>query len=188
MTAALLNLVKSRYMQSHERLLKMVNDMTDQQLTWKPTPTAHSVAFQVWHAARIEDYFQFRIAETVPDVQKKIGPARQIWTAENLVTRWELDPKLLGIAELGEGMDDRAAAELQLPRKDVLLEYTRKAFAAADRAVATLTDEQLGITMKDWAGDQPIAGYIVEYLAHTEWDIGQIACLRRAQSLPRVIA
>ena len=188
MTVALLNLVKSRYAQSRERVLKMVNDMTDEHLSWKPTPTAHSVAFQVWHAARIEDYFQLRIAETVPDVQKTLGPARQIWTAENLATRWELDPEMLGIGELGEGMDDRAAAGLRLPRKDILLDYARKAFAAAERAVATLTGEHLAVMMKDWAGDQSIAGYVVEYLAHTEWDIGQIACLRRAQDLPRVIA
>lgn len=188
MATGLLELVKSRYTQSHERLLKMSEDMTDGQLAWRPTATAHSVAFQVWHAARIEDYFQFRIAETVPDAQQKLGPARQIWTAESLATRWELDPTMLGIAELGEGMDDRAAAGLQLPRKEILLDYTRKAFAAAERAVAALTDEQLTIMMKDWAGDQPIAGYVIEYLAHTEWDIGQIACLRRAQDLPRVMA
>lgn len=188
MAAALLDLVKSRYKQSHERLLKIVGDMTDEQLAWRPTPTAHSVAFQIWHAARIEDYFQFRIAETVPDVQKNLGAARQIWTAENLASRWGLDPKMLGVGELGEGMDDRAATGLRLPRKDVLLDYTRKAFAAAERAAAVLTEKQLSIMMKDWAGDQPIAGYLVEYLAHTEWDIGQIACLRRAQNLPRVIA
>ncbi len=188
MTTGLLELVKSRYTQSHERLLKMVDDMTDEQLAWRPTPTAHSVAFQVWHAARIEDYFQFRIAETIPDVQKKLGPARQIWTAENFATGWDLDPNMLGIGELGEGMDDRAAAGLRLPRKDVLLDYTRKAFDAAERAVATLTDEQLTVMMKDWAGNQPVDGYVVEYLAHTEWDIGQIACLRRAQDLPRVMA
>lgn len=187
MATALLDLVKSRYRQSHKRLLKMVDSITDQQLAWKPTPTAHSVAFQVWHAARIEDYFQFRIAETVPDAQKKLGPARQIWMAENLATRWGLDPNMLGIGELGEGMDDRAAAGLRLPGKDVLMEYTRKAFAAAERAVAALTDEQMTIMMKDWAGDQPIAGYLIEYLVHTEWDIGQIACLRRAQDLPRVM-
>ncbi len=95
---------------------------------------------------------------------------------------------MLGIGELGEGMDDRTAAGLRLPGKDVLLDYTRKVFAAAERAVAALTDEQLTTVMTNWAGDQPIAGHVVEYLAHTEWDIGQIACLRRAQNLPRVIA
>lgn len=188
MATALQQLVKTRYAQSHERLLKIVGDMTDEQLNWRPTPTAHSVAFQVWHAARIEDYFQFRISETVPDIQGKLGPARQIWAAENLATRWGLDPKMLGIAELGEGMDDRTAAGLRFPRKDVLLEYARKSFAAADRAVGALTDEHMAVMMKDWAGDQSIGGYVVEYLAHTEWDIGQIACLRRAQNLPRVIA
>src|SRR5574341_1194261 len=134
MATTLLQLVTARYAQSHQRLLKMVGDMTDEQLSWRPTPTAHAVAFQVWHAARIEDYFQFRISETVPDIQKKLGPARQIWAAENLATRWGLDPKMLGIAELGEGMDDRAAAGLRLPRKDVLLDYTRRAFSAAERA------------------------------------------------------
>src|SRR6266849_148023 len=46
MSTTLLNLVKARYTQSHERLLKMTKDMTDHQLTWKPTPTAHSVGFR----------------------------------------------------------------------------------------------------------------------------------------------
>ena len=188
MTDALLPLVKTRYKASHTRFLKMLDGLTDAQMAWQATPTSHTIAFQVWHAARLEDYFQFRIGEVVAAVQTKLGPARQIWAADGLASRWGLDPKSLGWNEVGFGMDDGVAAQLKFPNTKALADYARRVFGAADRTIDALSDTQLMTPMKDWAGEQPIAGYIVEYLAHTEWDIGQIAALRRAQNLPRVMA
>jgi hypothetical protein len=79
-------------------------------------------------------------------------------------------------------MDNAMAATLKFPSKDMLLGYARRVLAAAERAVDALDEQDLTRKMNDWAG------YIVEYTTHDEWDIGQIAGLRRAQGLPRAIA
>jgi hypothetical protein len=85
-------------------------------------------------------------------------------------------------------MDNAMAATLKFPSKDMLLGYARRVLAAAERAVDALDEQDLTRKMNDWAGELTLAGYIVEYTTHDEWDIGQIAGLRRAQGLPRAIA
>jgi hypothetical protein len=188
MADTLLSLVKTRYKSSHTRFLKMLDGLTDAQIAWQATPTSHTIAFQAWHGTRLEDYFQLRSGEVVPAIQNQFGPVRQVWVADGLASRWGLDHEGLGWNEVGFGMDDGVAARLKLPNAKALIDYARRVFRAADGTIGALSDTQFMTPMKDWAGEQPIAGYLVEYLAHTEWDIGQIAALRRAQNLPRVIA
>lgn len=95
---------------------------------------------------------------------------------------------MLGWNQTGFGMDDGVAANLALPGREALLDYVRRAFTAAEQTVATLHEKDLQLKLVDWAGELPLGGYIIEYTAHDEWDVGYIAALRRAQGLPRVIA
>lgn len=188
MDNSLLDVIKARYKQSQERLLKFVETLTDDQLRWKPTPTSHSIAFQLWHAIRLTDHFQSRIPSLSLTLEKRLGVGKQIWDQERLGSRWDLEPAILGWNQVGFGMDDAAAANLRLPGKEALLDYARKVAAALDRTLGALDEADFSLKMNDWAGEQPLAGYMIEYLAHDEWDIGYIAGLRRAQGLPRVMA
>jgi predicted ATPase/class 3 adenylate cyclase len=188
MADSLLEEIRKRYRRAHERLFKMVDGLTVAQLAWRPTPQAHNIAFQTWHLARLDDYFQSRIPSLAPQLERKLGPGKDLWKVEGLASKWGFDPAKLGWNEVGFGMDDAVAAGLRFPPKEALLEYVRRALSAADRAVETLNEQDLMLRMTDWAGEQSLAGYIVEYIAHDEWDIGQIAGLRRAQGLPRVMA
>lgn len=185
---AVIDAIKNRYRLAHQRLFKMIEGLTAEQWKWRPTPEAHTIAFQVWHTARLTDYFHARLPGVVPELERKLGPGRQIWEAEGLAKKWGLDPGTLGWNEVGFGMDDPVAANLPLPGKEALLAYARRVFAAAERAVDAFDDRHFLIKMTDWAGELPIGGYVVEYLAHDEWDIGQISALRRAQGIPRALA
>jgi hypothetical protein len=180
--------IKNRFRAAHQRFFKMLEGVTDDQFRWRPTPVAHSIAFQVWHGGRVNDYFQSKIPGLSAGLTQRLGPGRQIWEVEDLAKRWGLDPAALGWNEIGFGMDDTVAANLALPSRDVVVDYARRALATADRSVEALTDEDFHLKMVDWAGELPLGAYVLEYLAHDEWDIGQIACLRRAQGLPRVMA
>jgi len=47
--------------QVHLRLVATCNDLTQDQLLWRPAPTANNIGFILWHLARHEDT---RITET----------------------------------------------------------------------------------------------------------------------------
>lgn len=86
-------------------------------------------------------------------------------------------------------MDDKVAARLPLPKKEVVLDYARRAFAAAERAVNAIDTKHFLTTYKspvDWEGEGFIGQWVVVYRIHDEFHRGQIAALRRAQNLPRV--
>lgn len=179
--------LKDRYAQSHSGLLQMVEGLTDEQLNWRPTPTAHNIAFQVWHAARTADDVQVVICRNCPSVKSKLGEGQEIWQAEGLAARWGLDPTQLGAGESGYDMDDAVAAKLSLPAQP-LLDYARRAFETLNRALDAATPDEWDRPYKHWGANVPLWVHVTDYLSHNEWNVGYIAALRRAQGLPRVIA
>jgi uncharacterized damage-inducible protein DinB len=169
--------------------LSAVENLTDEQFAWQPTPTSHSIAWNLWHAARFADYLQAKIPLMTPSLARKLGSAQQIWKQEDLAAAWGLDSSMLGWDETGMEMDDKTAATLRLPGKEALLAYARRAFAAAERAVDAIDDEEFRAIYKspvEWEGEGPICSYVISYLAHNEFHRGQIAAIRRAKDLPRV--
>lgn len=180
--------LKDRHTESQRGLLKMVEELTEEQLGWRPTPTSHNIAFQVWHAARSADEIQAKLRRTSPSVRSRLGEGQEIWQTEGLAPRWGLDPSTLGAGESGYDMDDSVAARLALPAAP-LLDYARRAFDALEHALdAVAADEWVDLRYKHWGVEQLLWGHVVDYLAHNEWNVGHIAALRRAQGLPRVLA
>lgn len=84
-------------------------------------------------------------------------------------------------------MAEEAAASLPFPSRDVVLDYARRAFAAADAAVGRLDEEllagpnepelrQRSITNLD--GRFTVADAILSHLGHINRHLGEIECLR----------
>ncbi|HEY3247791.1 MAG TPA: DinB family protein [bacterium] len=188
MDATVLDVVKGNFALNHRRLLKSVEDLTDEQLLWRPTPTSHSIGFELWHAARANDGLAVRLSTLTPALRERVGALEQIWTAEGLAAAWNLEPTLLGRNQSGSGMDDEAAAAVRLPGKSVLLDYARRACAASERVVNAIDDTD-AVTMVQtgggWPGDQVVIWYVIFYYGHDDWALGYIAALRRAQGLTR---
>lgn len=184
-----LDIIKDLYRRENRRVLSLVEDLVDDQMAWQPTPAAHSIAFNLWHLARWADSLQEKIPRMTPELGRRLGPSQQIWKTESLAQRWGLDPASLGWDESGMGMDESAAAGLRLPGKELLLDYARRAFAAAERAVDAVDDEQFPVIYRsphEWEGERPVGRYLVAHLAHVSFHLGQMACLCRAQGLSRV--
>jgi hypothetical protein len=181
--------LKSGYGRRHGWVLNMIEEITEEQFVWKPTPTSHSIAWNLWHLARWADYLQAKIPTMTPSLGRKLGPVQQIWAQEALAARWELDSSVLGWGETGMEMDNKVAATLRLPGKEAVLDYARRAFAAAERAVDAIDDEEFRTIYKspvEWEGESPIYAYVISYMAHTEFHRGQIAGIRRGRDLPMV--
>ena len=123
----MIDVVRIKAKQTRERALKLVEDLDDAKLGWRPAPDAHSIAWTLWHMARADDNFQAGVMR---------GPL--VWSDGSYAARWNYPER-----GVGTGMDDVQAASLPQPSKTDLLEYVRRAFAAADDAVDRIEERSL---------------------------------------------
>lgn len=103
-----------------EWAMKVVADLDEDQLAWRPAPDAHNIAWTLWHIARADD-------NVVRDLT-----GRSIWTDGDYLVRWGLSSDRIN------RMSDEEAARLSLPGRDALLGYVREVFAATDAAVGAV--------------------------------------------------
>lgn len=179
--------VKQRYILGHKRVLTALEDLTEDQMQWRPTTTAHSVVWNAWHLARWADYLQARIPTMTQRLQRTLGLRQEIWHAEDLARKWGLDAATLGWGEMGTDMDDGAAAALRFPEKEIVVGYLLRAYDVAERAVENIVEDEFGVVTSGigpWESERGIGIYVVGLHAHDERHLGQIVYLRRLMGLP----
>lgn len=187
MAQPFIDAVKQRFKVGHQRVLRALEDITEEQMRWHPTPSTHSIAWNGWHLGRWADYLQAKIPTMTPRLHEALGSQQEIWHAEGLLASWGFDPTVLGWKQMGTDMDDKVAASLRFPDKETVVDYMRRAFASAERAVDGIIDEEFGLTYRSphaWEGERVIGIYVVSYYAHDERHLGQITYLRRLMELP----
>ena len=159
------------YHKTHRLFLSLVDDLTDEQLTFQANRITPPVAFHLWHLARYAD-----------SIQDQIGlEGGMIWQAESLAAQWGFSEESLGIYESGTGMDTQLAGQLAWPGKDVLTDYCRRAFEAADEAVGMLDDEML-LNAATWGGS--VGSALLMNLEHDNRHLGIVECMRGVLGLP----
>jgi hypothetical protein len=129
-----------------------------------------------------------RLQATLPAMMIAPAPptrtAYEIWEIDGLARQWEWHTATLGYGQTGMEMSDEMAADLKLPHKQMLVDYARAAFAAADRAVGVLEDHQLEERGIDIYGQENTVGYVLlVHLSHASRHLGMIECLRGMQGL-----
>src|SRR6202140_4273560 len=123
---------------AHERLLTAGEGLSPGQFAWTAGPSLHSVAWQLWHAARWDDVFASYLHKALAQ-----DPRTQVWEREALAERWSLGSGGLGRRDGGTEMSDEAAEEVQFPDQKEVVGYARLAFAYAEEAITLVPDEQL---------------------------------------------
>jgi hypothetical protein len=124
---------------SHQKLVQVTEDLTEEQFCWRPGPQAPPIGWHLWHMARWADRVQAAFPASNGDDLRS-----EIWEEEKLALRWELDTSELGPCQAGEGMAHEAAAEL--PKwigQSAILDYARRAFARFDGLQAWVTQHDL---------------------------------------------
>jgi uncharacterized damage-inducible protein DinB len=166
------------YQTVHTRILTLAESLSDEALRWRPSPRSHSVAFHLWHVARWADHLQAAIPGMTTELGQRLGPGVEVWEAERLAARWSLGTGSLGFAQTGMDLPDEQALALVFPPKETLLDYARRAFAAAERALGAVDDEQLQ------AQEQPqpmteaifapgtVGGVILTHIRHDAFHLG----------------
>src|SRR4029077_17690054 len=79
------------YKLAHERLLKAAEELSPEQFEWSAGPSLHSVAWQLWHAARWDDVFASYLHRAL-----KHDPRAQVWDRDSLAGRWSLATGSMG--------------------------------------------------------------------------------------------
>lgn len=167
MTSAL-QLVIDASRLARKRVLSLVDGLSDEQLAWRPRPSAHSLGWTLWHLARAADTYSSELP----------GGGQQIWESDDLARRWRMPPELLG--RLGVGtvdIDDATAARLPLPSARELTEYATRSFAALDEAVARVNESELGTEYDSIIGVQgrtTIGAFLMGSLAHDNRHLGEM--------------
>src|SRR5260370_5588639 len=125
------------YKLTHQRLLNAAEELTPEQFAWSAGPSLHSVAWQLWHAARWDDiiasYFHRALAK---------DPRAQVWERDSLAARWALFSESMGLRDTGTEMSDEAADAMRVLAQTDVIAYAKLAFAYAEKTT-TLTPEQM---------------------------------------------
>ena len=166
---------------AHQRLLTAAEAMSAEQFTWSAGPSLHSLAWQLWHAARWDDVFASYFHKALAQ-----DPRTQVWEREALADRWSMAAGSMGRRDTGTEMSDEAAEEMRFPALEEVVRYARLAFAYADEAITLITDEQLlAAPSVDPDGDTKLDNVLI-YLEHLSRHLGVIESIRALQDRPAV--
>ena len=166
------------YRLTHERLLTAAEGLSPEQFVWSAGLSLHSVAWQLWHAARWDDviasYFHRALGH---------DPRKQVWERESLVDRWSFPAESLGLRDTGTKMSDEGAEDLRFPDQKEVIRYAKLAFAYADEAIELIPDDLLLAVPKDDPDGDSRLDNILIYLEHLSRHLGMIESIRGLEGL-----
>ncbi len=150
-------------------MLKVVGDLSEEQLRWRPTPTAHSIAWTLWHIARADD-------NVAADLT-----AQSIWQRGGYAARWGHPER-----GVGTGWDDQRAASLPLPPKDELLGFVHEVFDAVDQARDRIDESRVGQEIDSifTSGRTTVNDVVMAELVHDNRHLGELEYIKGLLGLP----
>lgn len=167
------------YKVNHKLILGLVENLTDEQLLWKPAGYNNSIAFNLWHIARWSDNLIAELLKEFPHLDLDSGEPTEIWEQDSLAEKWGLPPVLY---PGGTGLSDEAVDGLNFPPKDEMLAYLRKTFTRTEEfiekfdarypASGPVPDESLHKTLTD------IRWHLYYYLMHHCRHLGMMEALK----------
>ncbi len=158
---------------AHERILKAAEEMTPEHVVWSAGPSLHSVAWQLWHAARWDDVLGSYLHRALAQ-----EPRTQVWERESLAEHWSLPGGSMGRRDTGTEMSDKAAEQLRFPDKEEVVGYAKLAFAYAEQGIELIPDDLLlAVAKNDPDADTQLDNALI-YLEHLSRHLGMIEAIR----------
>ncbi|MGV0793955.1 mycothiol transferase [Mycolicibacterium sp. XJ1819] len=162
--AAARELLRDAFTRLIEHVEELTEGLTDEVADFRPTPSANSIAWLIWHSARQHDLQLSDIAGT-----------EQIWLRDGWVDRFGLD---LPREDMGYGHTPDQVAKVHAPA-DLLAGYYRAVHKATLEYLASVTPEELSrIVDERW--DPPVTAGVrlVSIVDDSAQHLGQAAYLR----------
>jgi hypothetical protein len=177
-TRSLKKTLQRFYKLTHGRLLKAAEELSEEQFAWSAGPSLHSVAWQLWHAARWDDviasYFHRSLAR---------DPRAQVWDRDSLAERWSLPAESMGRRDTGTQMSDETAEQMRFPEQKEVVGYARLAFAYAEEAIELIPDDLFLVVSKDDPDGDTTLDNVLIYLEHLSRHLGMIESIRGLEGL-----
>jgi uncharacterized damage-inducible protein DinB len=152
-------------------LVAAIEDLSVEDLHFRPAPGSNSIGFEAWHVFRTVDNivrFVFRRENT-------------IWLEQGLDVAWGL-PK----AAQGTGMDAADAQAMHFPDAASLARYGRDVAAAVLPEIAAMRDETLSevVTVRPFGEMTKLASIGTNLISHGNQHLGQIGVARALLGRP----
>jgi uncharacterized damage-inducible protein DinB len=146
---------------------------TEEQLHFVPPGGSHSIAWCLWHTARVEDLI----------INRRILEQPMIWD-ESWAQRTGLPAD-----GFGAGQPDDEAQRVRIRDMEAFAAYQEAVWAVTDRFLSTATDADLDREVPTRTGTETVAEAIsLHVIGHFNGHRGEINFLRGLQGLPTVMA
>lgn len=163
-----LRAIDSGLREAFDGLVAVLDGLTVDELNWRPTLESNTIAWLVWHMARVEDGW----------INARLRGGEPIWDTGGWATRLGIDAQGNGYAQSGDDIR-------QMPKIDVAvaMEYygmvreATSAFFADEMAVADL-DRVVVHPSGDSSRNVSYAWVLGHLLAEEAQHLGQVAYLR----------
>ena len=145
-----------------------------EQLHFAPEGESHSVAWCLWHAARVEDLM----------LQSIIRKQPQVWQQQDWAARTGLPAEGFGT---GQSTDEAQA--VQITDLDAFAEYAEAVYSATDAFLDSIADDELDREVQLGQRTESVGENIrLHLITHLNGHRGEINLIRGMQGLPPVMA
>jgi hypothetical protein len=171
------------FKQIHKVVLDLADDLSDEQLNWKPEGYSTSIGFHLWHLARESDYLKAAILYHNPQFIPEFGDGKEIWEKEKLAQKWGFPEEIH--KTVGTGLSDEVAAALPIPSKEELLDYLQNSYDAIECFIELLDTkysnyENIEEELKKKI--EMIRLNLLVFLTHDCRHLGMMECLKGLQT------
>jgi hypothetical protein len=161
--SAVRELLRDAFTRLIEHVDELTDGLTEEQANYRPSPSANSIAWLIWHSARVQDL------QLAP-----IAGVEQVWKAGGWVDRFGLD---LPPNDSGYGHGPTEVGKVQAP-PDLLAGYYHAVHELTLGFVADVTAEDLErIVDRNWDPPVTASSRIVSIIDDCAQHLGQAAYL-----------
>ncbi len=167
----------------HKVVLNFAEEIDEDQLRWRPRGYSTSIGFHLWHLARESDFLKAIILERTPQLGAEFGEPREIWAIEDLAQKWGFPTELN--ATVGTGLSDETVQTLPIPRKEELVDYLCRSYAAVEQFVELLDERYPNFENVDdemIKKLENIRSNLLVFLSHDCRHLGMMECLKGLQT------
>ncbi len=154
-------LLRDAFTRLIEHVDELTGDLTDEQAGYRPGPNANSIAWLLWHSARVQDVQVADVAGVEP-----------VWTRDGWVDRFSL---ALPRDDTGYGHSPEDVAKVQAPA-DLLAGYYHAVHKLTLEYLASLTDDELArVVDTNWDPPVTASARLVSVIDDCAQHLGQAA-------------
>lgn len=164
-TALACALLLDAFARVHEEVPRVVQDLSPDQLLWRPDSDANSIAWLLWHLTRVQD-----------DHVAGLSGRDQLWTSGGWSQRFGLpySPRALGY---GQSSEEVGAFVLEDP--ELLTGYHEAVHTMTVDVVESLTAEDYArVVDRNWDPPVTLAVRLVSVVNDVTQHVGQAAYVR----------